>query len=795
MAHPGALRNFQRVVERLADRGHEVELVYERHKNQTDTAMMEEITRSRDDVSSRLAPQIPGGVAKPRSRLRNSVDYLRYLEPPFESSQALRNRAAAYAPRPFALFADVVLARSSRLSRHVHERLMRRERSLSPLPEITEYLRERRPDVLMITPLVALGSDQPEWLRAAHALGIPTVFCVHSWDNLTNKGLIHGQPDLVTVWNEAQLAEAVEMHDVSPDQVEVVGAHAFDHWFGRKPSRSRAVFCAEAGLDRDRPIVLYVCSSSQISPQEEHFIERWARHIRENGGPLARDASLLVRPHPVNRLSLGPEPAAGVVVWPPAGISPHDAGTRDDYFDSLYHAAAVVGINTSAQIEGAIAGRPVLAPIAEEFHDGQMATVHFRHLLPENGGPLIVGGSLDEHVAQIETALEQGQDEGGRAFVRRFVRPFGPDVAGSPRLVGAIESLVHQGNRDLAIADRRRRDERKGLRATSRTQPAHRDDPVPGLIESVDRILEQPGPILLGPWRGEVGFELLYWIPFLRWAMARHPGAAKRTIALSRGGVRSWYQGIAADYLDLFELHPEEPRVAGEDGLLTRAKWIRPTAFDRALISRVEAQIGAELAVLHPSSWFATYRTLGKRGQFGRLEEFATYEPLGPLNDPRGIRGLLPDQYLASRFYFGTAFPDEPSNHDLAREVQQLLAERETVALLNTGLVLDDHTEHRPPADSRIVDLSARIPRDDNLNSQSVILAGARGYVGSYGGLSYLPPLLGIPTAALYSSTVAFETHHIETARRAFAVKGCGSFHTIPAGDDAIASLLSWLES
>ena len=30
-------------------------------------------------------------------------------------------------------------------------------------------------------------------------------------------------------------------------------------------------------------------------------------------------------------------------------------------------------------------------------------------------------------------------------------------------------------------------------------------------------LASKPEPILVGPWLGEVGFELLYWIPFLRW--------------------------------------------------------------------------------------------------------------------------------------------------------------------------------------------------------------------------------------------------------------------------------------
>ena len=51
------------------------------------------------------------------------------------------------------------------------------------------------------------------------------------------------------------------------------------------------------------------------------------------------------------------------------GSNPIDPESRDDYFDSVYHAAAVVGLNTSALIELAIVDRPVYTVLLPEFHD------------------------------------------------------------------------------------------------------------------------------------------------------------------------------------------------------------------------------------------------------------------------------------------------------------------------------------------------------------------------------------------------------------------------------------------
>src|SRR5690606_3605400 len=43
--------------------------------------------------------------------------------------------------------------------------------------------------------------------------------------------------------------------------------------------------------------------------------------------------------------------------------------------------------------------------------------------------------------------------------------------------------------------------------------------------QELDRIASGRGPIVVGPWTSEVGFELLYWIPFVHW-FARSRGIA-----------------------------------------------------------------------------------------------------------------------------------------------------------------------------------------------------------------------------------------------------------------------------
>jgi hypothetical protein len=253
------------------------------------------------------------------------------------------------------------------------------------------------------------------------------------------------QPDLVSVWNEAQKAEALAYHGTRADRVVVTGAQPFDRWFERQPT-ARGEFCRKVGLPADRPFVIFVGSTASISaPDAElQFVRRWIEALRAH--PALARVGILIRPHPFNARHWSDADVGGLpeVAVYPHWANPVNEADRQDYFDSLYHSEAVIGINTTAMIEAAIVGRTVHTVLADEFKDTQGGTLHFRYLLSENGGFLRVAASLPEHARQVAETLATpaiGRDACAR-FVRTFVRPHGLDVPSTPMLVAALERLA-----------------------------------------------------------------------------------------------------------------------------------------------------------------------------------------------------------------------------------------------------------------------------------------------------------------------------------------------------------------
>jgi len=445
---PAHLRLFDSTLEQLGARGHEVLLTFTLPDLYPGAL---ERLRELDHPPTRLGhgPRRGDELASMARDLRGAMDYVRYLDPRFARAHFLRNRARArvlrYGPfsRPFA---------SIRRLRPWQVKLLLRgltaaERAIPSAPEIEEFIRSIGPDLVVVSPLVTAGSPQTDYVKSARALGIPTAVCVASWDNLTNKGHMRLVPDLVVVWNDAQRREAVELHGVPAERVAVTGAQPFDRWFGRAPSALREEFCAKVGLRPDRPFVLFCASRSNIGEGvEQRFVQRWVAAIRGGTGPLDPGTGLLVRPHPE-----GPglwdeviERYPDAVVWPTSVHNPIGQDTRADFFDSLYHSAAVVGTNTSAMIEAAIVGRPVLTVRAPEFEQSQQGTLHFQYLRPEHGGFLREAWTLEQHLTQLDDAIRHPEDvqAANMRFVEDFIRPAGIDRACTPIVVDVLERLA-----------------------------------------------------------------------------------------------------------------------------------------------------------------------------------------------------------------------------------------------------------------------------------------------------------------------------------------------------------------
>jgi hypothetical protein len=411
-------------------------------------------------ITCRTCPEARDDAWKEAANdFRALVDCGHYLQSPFFEAEKLRSRAfrtlaetltgdrrhlTARCPSCRTKLVDGDLgalrpALGDAASRRLQNLARLIEHAIPSDPGRDRFLRNERPDVVLVSPLVHFGSEQADWVKTARARGIPVGFPVFSWDNLTTKGIIHVEPDRIFVWNAVQQREATEYYGVPPENVVVTGAPRFDSFIALAPSVDRDSYCGTLALDPLAPIITYLCSSEFVAGREVAFVEQWIQAIRSD--PTLATANLIIRAHP-----------RSVRQWSDVDLTRHPRvafsvsrvlNADQSLYDALFHSAAVVGLNTSAQIEAGILGKPVMTVLAPGFEHGQKGTLHFRYLLREEGGFVDTAPDLHEHRAQLRRALAGDYEvEAIRTAVERFIRPHGWHRPVTPIVADAIVQLT-----------------------------------------------------------------------------------------------------------------------------------------------------------------------------------------------------------------------------------------------------------------------------------------------------------------------------------------------------------------
>lgn len=313
---------------------------------------------------------------------------------------------------------------------------------------IKQWLKKQAPDIVILSPLINPASVENDYLQAALELGIPTVYALYSWDNLTSKGTFHSIPDQSLVWSRSLALDLTKWHDIPPQKIMVTGAPRFDPWFAGKLDIPRNEFCTLSGLDPQKPFVLYVCSTFLVDSDykkevsEAEIVSELSKALRQN--PETQDVQILVRPHPTNSQNVIESFIAlndpCICVYPLKGEFPDTDERRRMLYNSIHHSQAVTGVNTTAFLEAAILDKPCITILMPRFEQTQMLP-HFHHL--EDARFLeIAYGAQDVPVILIRLfGGHDAQADNRRRFVKDFIRPHGMEKPAADAYADAIEII------------------------------------------------------------------------------------------------------------------------------------------------------------------------------------------------------------------------------------------------------------------------------------------------------------------------------------------------------------------
>jgi hypothetical protein len=285
------------------------------------------------------------------------------------------------------------------------------------------------------------------------------------------------------------------------------------------------------------------------------------------------------------------------------------------------------------------------------------------------------------------------------------------------------------------------------------------------------------GPIVAGPFLAEVGYEALYWVPFLRWFVDHHRVAPERLTVVSRGGVRGWYDGIAGSYVDLFDHYSPDELAAHNDARVAREegggrKQSAVGTLDREILRRVGLDENG--AVLHPSAMFGLFRHVWHGSlPFDFFWTRTRYAMLAA--PPVAAFDGLPSTFIAAKFYTGRALPASQQNRAMLRRIVERAAARAPVVILDTGMAVDEHEDYQFTQIPNVISAREWMRPANNLGVQTALIAQAQSFVGTCGGLAWLAPFLGTPAVAVYADD-ALLVPHLFVARQAGKRVGASDF-------------------
>lgn len=257
-------------------------------------------------------------------------------------------------------------------------------------------------------------------------------------------------------------------------------------------------------------------------------------------------------------------------------------------------------------------------------------------------------------------------------------------------------------------------------------------------------------PIIIGPWRSELGFESLYWLPWLTAWRLKYKIQRERLVALSRGGAGIWYDTPKAvdlyDYVPVDKIRQAMLRDAQQTGSVKQQCM---TEWERKLLPLIAEDLGLRrYHVLHPS---AMYQALtpwweGQMGMTPALKQLA-FAPIPVPPCPMSLP--LPEKFVAVRFYARHTWPLSEEIRPWTANLVDNLAKHVPVVLLESGVHADDHLDF-PLKGDNIISLAPHVTLQNNLAVQSAVLSKAQAFVGTYGGLMQLAVRMRKPSVGFY---------------------------------------------
>jgi hypothetical protein len=325
----------------------------------------------------------------------------------------------------------------------------RRAGRLRGMDGVRSHLRSLAPNLVVSTASVV--PDEAAYIRAAAELGIPTLGCILSFDNLSSRGR---QPSHThyAVWGQWMREQVLRLYpDCPPSHVHITGTPQFDLHRRAAYTGSRGQTLARLGLATDERYVLYAANCARFTPTEPALVAEYCHRLAAS--PALRGHRVVLRPHPADDVARW-QPlltsVPGLVLSTPHG-SDGRFGTVEaqaKLVGSVAHADVCVNMASTMSLDAAVLDVPVVCvgfaltrgSTEDRLAAACHATTHYAPVVAS--GAVRLARSLDELVQETIAYVRDGARDSVER--RRLVSEMcGPaDDAAGARLARLVRQLA-----------------------------------------------------------------------------------------------------------------------------------------------------------------------------------------------------------------------------------------------------------------------------------------------------------------------------------------------------------------
>jgi ADP-heptose:LPS heptosyltransferase len=282
-------------------------------------------------------------------------------------------------------------------------------------------------------------------------------------------------------------------------------------------------------------------------------------------------------------------------------------------------------------------------------------------------------------------------------------------------------------------------------------------------------------PIIVGPWFMELGFELLYWIPFVTKIVEVNKTTKNRVLAISRGGMSEFYSHLASEYSDIFNFISVEEYKNLKANIVSEVggqKHMKYTKIEQRLIKKT---LGLEYSeIIHPSQMYSNFKPYWRRKVSADfIYDHSSYTHLNRIQTNSSGK-------IVVRLYRSSSF-----NLDQKQIVALISAlgqkHQKPIVNLYSSREYDDH-ENLFIDSEDVENIDFSVNHSENLKLQFDVIRNCDLFVTNYGGVSYFGLYANVPTIALHTGYSKFLPIHMDISNRMDRYINTGHFFSLNKG-------------